>query len=91
MAHGHERQPAGKPDWRRIITSFAIEVAIYGILLMVYFLLVLRFLADPLMRIFQNRLVVYAFVSLGLIVAQGALLDGVTSFLVKQFGLDHFD
>jgi hypothetical protein len=42
----------------------------------------------PLTRLFHTNLVTYAFVALGLIVAQGALLDVVTSFLLERLRLD---
>lgn len=76
---------------RRFIRTLAIELTIYGILLTVYFLLVLRFLGEPLTRLFDTNLPLYAVAGLGLITAQGVVLDGVTSLLVRFMGFDHFD
>ena len=76
---------------RSLIRNFAIEVVIYGALVVVYFFLILRFLAEPLANLFEENLVVYAFVALGLIVAQGALLEFVTSFLLDRLGLDRLE
>jgi hypothetical protein len=80
-----------RPSFRRIIRSFIFELGIYGILLTAYFLLVLRFLGQPLTNLFEVNLRVYAIVALGLIVAQGIVLDGVTSLLIRLFGLERFD
>jgi hypothetical protein len=76
------------PAVRNLIRNFAIEVVIYGALVVVYFFLVLRFLAEPLANLFETNLVVYAFIGLGLIVAQGALLEFITSFLLSRLGLE---
>ena len=79
------------PEMRGLIRNFAIEVVIYGALVVVYFFLVLRFLAEPLANLFESNLVIYAFVALGLIVAQGALLEIVTSFLLTRLGLERLE
>jgi hypothetical protein len=74
-----------------LIRNFAIEVAIYALLVVVYFFGVLRLLGKPLERLFESNIVLYAFVALLLIVAQGVLLDGVTSFLINSLGLDRLE
>lgn len=79
------------PKLRSLVRNFAIEVVIYGTLVVVYFFLVLRFLAVPLANLFEQNLVIYAFVALGLIVAQGALLEFVTSFLLDRLGLERLE
>jgi hypothetical protein len=75
----------------RFIRTLVVELTIYGVLLAVYFLVVLRFLGQPLTRLFDSNLPLYALAGLGLITAQGVVLDGVTSMLVRLIGLDHFD
>lgn len=79
------------PEIRRLIRGFTIELAIYGALVVAYFFLVLRFLGGPLERLFAGNLVVYAFVSLMLIVAQGVLLEAVTSIVIGLLGLDKYE
>jgi len=74
-----------------LLRNFAIEVAIYAVLVVAYFFLVLRLLGKPLERLFENNIVLYAFVALFLIVAQGVVLDGVTSFLINRLGLDRLE
>jgi hypothetical protein len=76
---------------RRLIRNFAIEVIVYAMLVIVYFFLVLRLLGDPLEQLFSTNLVLYAFVALGLIVAQGAVLEVVTSFLISRLGLERLE
>ena len=79
------------PEIRRLIRGFTIELVIYAALVVAYFFLVLRLLGDPLERLFSSHLTVYAFVSLVLIVAQGVLLETVTSFVIGLLGLDKYE
>ena len=76
---------------RKLIRNFVLELVVYAILVVGYFFLVLRFLADPLMKLFTDNLVLYAFVALGLVVAQSVLLEAVTSFIMRQTGLDQLE
>ena len=74
--------------WARVII---IPFVLYGLLLAVYYFLVLRYLGAPLIQLFDSNLTLYAFAALFLILAQGLLLDMATSFLIKLFGLDQLD
>jgi vacuolar-type H+-ATPase subunit I/STV1 len=76
---------------RRLIRNFAIEVLVYAALVLGYFLLVLQFLGQPLARLFSDNLVLYAVVALVLIVAQGVVLEAVTSFIMGLLGLDQLE
>jgi hypothetical protein len=69
---------------RSLWVTLLVEIVVYALLLVVYFLLVLRFLGAPLDSLFERDLLLYGIVALGLIVAQGVLLDFVTSFLVQR-------
>ena len=80
-----------KQPVRVLVRNFLVELIVYGILVVAYFLAALRLLSEPLTRLFHNNLVVYAFVALGLIVAQGAFLDAVTSFLLNWLRLDRLE
>lgn len=77
--------------WRVLIINFAIEILVYAFLVVLYFYLVLRLLESFLAEIFQNNLVVYAFLGLGLIVAQGVLLEMVTSFILDRLKLERME
>jgi hypothetical protein len=79
------------PKIRKMIGSFAIELIIYGILVVAYFVVVLRLLGDPLHRLYSSNLVLYAFLALALIVAQAVLLEAVTSFIMGLLGLDQLE
>ena len=76
---------------RALIRNFAIEMIVYGILVALYLVLVLRLLGKPLSRLFSDNLTPYAFISLALIVAQAVLLDAVTSFLLDQLHLERLE
>jgi uncharacterized membrane protein YcjF (UPF0283 family) len=75
---------------RILFRNLLIEIVIYGILIFVYYLVVLRWLDDWLMSLFQNNLIFYTVTGLGLIVVQAAFLDYVTSFILKYIKLDQF-
>ena len=70
-----------------LLRNFAIELMVYVILVTTYALVVLRLLGEPLARLFDSNLAAYAFIGLGLIVAQAALLDIITSFLLNLLRL----
>ena len=74
-----------------LLRNFVIEVLVYAMLVLGYFLLVLRFLGKPLEQLYANHLTVYAFVALALIVVQGVVLEFVTSFLIDRLGLERLE
>lgn len=74
-----------------LIRNFLVELILYGILVVGYFFLVLQLLGEPLAELFRSNLVVYAFLSLGLIVVQGSVLEVITSFLLEQLQLDKLE
>jgi hypothetical protein len=74
-----------------LVRNFAIEVFVYSLLIVGYFLLVLRFLGEPLDELYTNNLVLYAFVALALIVIQAAALEWVTSFLIDRLDLERLE
>jgi hypothetical protein len=74
-----------------LIRSFAIEMAIYGVLLVAYVYFVLRLLAEPLEQLFEGNLLLYAIAGLVLIVAQAVLLETVTALIVRFLGLERLE
>ena len=78
-------------DVRKLIRNFVIELVVYGVLVVGYFLVALRFFESYLTDLFRNNLPVYAAVALLLIVLQGVLLDWLTSFLLDQIKLERLD
>jgi len=79
------------PMVRKLVKNFILELLVYAVLVVAYFLLVLRFLAEPLMELFRDNLTVYAFVGLGLIIAQAILLEAVASSIMGWLGLEPFE
>jgi hypothetical protein len=79
------------PEIRKLIRHFLIELVIYAVLVIGYFFLVLQFLNEPLYNLYEGNLVVYAFIALGLIVAQGVLLEFVTSYIMRLLGIDQVE
>ena len=82
-----EKDTKPQVPFRELIRNFLIELAVYGVLLVIYFFVALRYLAEPLARLFENNLLVYAFMGLGLIVVQAVFLEFITSFLFDFLGL----
>jgi hypothetical protein len=74
-----------------LIGNFVIELIVYGILVVLYSVLALRLLGEPLAQLFGNHLIAYAFTSLALVVAQAVLLDFATSFLLDRLHLERME
>ena len=79
-----------KMEPRKLIRNLIVEIIIYSLLILGYYMLVLRWLGDWIASIFGSNLYVYAFAGLGLIFVQAVLLDLLTSFLMKYIKLDQF-
>ncbi len=73
---------------KRLLFSFLMEMLIYGLLLLVYFLAVLRLLGEPLNRLFHLNSLAYALAALFIIVIQAVVLETVTSFMLKLLRLE---
>ena len=80
-----------KSKIRKLIINFIIELVIYGILVVAYFYLVLRYLRLFLTDLYHNNLVVYAIIGLILIVVQAVVLEAVTSFLLDRLRLERLE
>jgi len=80
-----------RPQIWILIRNFVIEMVIYGLLVVAYFFLILRLLGDPLKSLFDQNMLLYALVALGLIVIQSVLLEMITSFLVGRLKLERLD
>jgi hypothetical protein len=68
---------------RKALTSFAIELVVYGALVVAYFFLVLHFLAGWLAQLDKQNIKLYALVSIGLIIGQAVVLETITTFIFK--------
>ena len=80
-----------RSEMRTLVRNFLIELVVYGALVVGYFVVVLRWLGEPLVQLFDTNLVVYAVLALVLIIFQGVALEAVTSFLIKLLRLESFE
>lgn len=72
-----------KSDTRKTLYAFLGELVVYGLLVTVYFFLVLHFLGDWLARLDQENLKLYAIVAIGLIIGQAVVLEWVTTLIFR--------
>ncbi len=68
---------------RRTLLSFAIQLAIYGGLAVLYLYGVLYFLSDWIFQVNAKNRELYAVLSLLLIIAQGFILEALTTGLIN--------
>lgn len=80
-----------KPNLHKLVRNFIIELAVYGILLVIYFFAVLQFLGGMLSNLFLNNTTLYAVVGLALIITQAVVLEAVTSYLIRLLHLDRLE
>jgi NADH:ubiquinone oxidoreductase subunit H len=67
----------------RVAKSFLIELGVYAVLVVIYFLLVLEFLGGWLAELFKHERQLYAVVALALMLGQGVVLEMLTTFLLS--------
>lgn len=79
------------PKTRRLLRNFLVELVVYGALVVIYFLVVLRTIGDWLTMLYEENLSLYAIVALVLIVVQGFVLELVTTFLIERLGLERLE
>jgi hypothetical protein len=73
-----------KPDREMFeLKPFLLECAIYSLLVVAYFFLVLHFLGGWLKDLFDHHRWEYAFVALGLMLGQAVVLEAVTTMLLR--------
>jgi len=72
-----------KKETTRTLRAFVIELAIYAVLVVAYFFLVLHFLGGWLQQLEINHRNAYAGIAILLIIGQAAFLDSVTTFLLR--------
>jgi hypothetical protein len=81
----HKQDPSLQPLFRSIL----LEIAIYVPVVAAYFWLILRYAGDKFAALFQDSLTLYAIAATLAIVIQGVLLEVLTSWLLRRFGLRH--
>jgi hypothetical protein len=72
-----------KAEYRHALLSFLFELALYSVLVIVYFFLVLHLIGPWLAEIYRDHIRLYALLSVSLILGQAVLLEWVTTFLLR--------
>jgi hypothetical protein len=72
-----------KKEIAKTLRAFVVELAIYAVLVVVYFFLVLHFLGEDLRRLEVHHRYTYAAATIVLIIGQAVLLESVTTFLLR--------
>jgi len=72
-----------KAETRKTLFAFAAELVVYGLLVVVYFFLVLHFLGGWLEGLHKEHAKLYAFTAIALVIGQAVLLEWVTTFLFR--------
>ena len=72
-----------KTETIKTLRAFLIELAVYAVLVIAYFFLVLHFLGNGLRQLEVNHRYPYAGVAILLMIGQAVLLQNVTTFLLR--------
>jgi hypothetical protein len=72
-----------KKETAKTLRAFLVELAIYAVLVIAYFFLVLHFLGQWLWQLQSQHRYTYALVAILLIIGQAVLLESVTTLLLR--------
>ncbi len=75
------------PSLKPFLRSMGLELIIYAPIVTAYLFIVLRFAGDFLEHLFLQSPLLYTLICVVAILAQGVLLDLLTSWLLRRFGL----
>ncbi len=75
------------PETKRTLIRLALEVVVYGVLVVIYLSVLLNFFTATLVLLFKSDLVLYVALALALMVFQGIFLESVTTFLIDRLNL----
>ena len=87
MPDPHAPYQTKDPSLRPLIRSLLAELAIYIPLVILYFFFFLRVAEDYLAELYEQAPLPYAAAAIVAIVGQGVLLEWLTSWLLRRFGL----
>ena len=73
-----------KKETAKTLRAFLVELAIYAVLVVSYFFLVLHFLGGWLHQLELRHRYTYAGVAILLIIGQAVVLEGLTTFLLRM-------
>jgi hypothetical protein len=87
--------PSNQPDQpnpiRSLTRKLVIELSIYLILIILYFLFVKISLEDLMYRLFNENLGLYGLIGISIIVFQGVVIEIISTFLTNQITMDRFE
>jgi hypothetical protein len=75
--------PRSKTAVRKTLRAFVVELLIYAGLVTIYFFAVLHFLGGWLVQLETRHIHTYAVVAIALIIGQAAVLEAVTTWLMR--------
>jgi hypothetical protein len=73
-----------KSETAKTLRAFLIELAIYAVLVVAYFFLVLHFLGEWLHQLETRHRYTYGGVAILLMIGQAVVLQNVTTFLLRM-------
>lgn len=76
-----------KKSGRKNIVVLLVEVIVYAVVMTAYVYFGLRFLNEPMYKLFNNSLSWYSVAVILLILAQAVLLEYIVSFLIRSLGI----
>jgi len=74
-----------KSETKKTLRAFLLELAIYTLLVVVYFFLVLHLVGGSLYGLEKHHRYTYGIIAILLIVGQAVVLEYVTTFLLRLF------
>jgi hypothetical protein len=85
-AEAAERSPEPSRDSTpREILAWILHLALYSVLLLAYFLFVLRYLSGWFSTLFHHHRVEYATLGIAVMIVQAVALDAVSAFILRCF------
>lgn len=89
MSDSSPSPPKQDPSLQPLLRSILLEIAIYVPIVAVYYWVILRYASDKFSSLYQDSLPLYAIAATLAIIIQGVLLEMLTSWLLRRFGLRH--
>ena len=78
-------KPGTAASRSRDLIAWMLHLTVYSVLLLGYFLLVLRYLAGWFLHLFQQHRVEYAFFGIVLMIVQAVALETISTFILRLF------
>jgi len=76
-----------KRTGKQRVSILLIEVIVYALVMALYVYLGLRYLSEPIQKLFDSNLNLYAIAVILLILIQAVVLEFIVSFLLRSLGI----